>query len=125
MILDVTARAGIDAETLEQEVVLVRSTAFRTTGVTAAEVERARALIETDFVASMQSAAERADKLSQFATYFGDPALVNAQVDRYRSVTLRLSRRSFCDALGPDNRATLLFIPQETATTSQPAAAAA
>src|SRR5215216_1223385 len=55
-------------------------------GVTDAEVERAVALIETDFVTSMQAAGERADKLSMFATYFGDPSLLNEQVDRYRRV---------------------------------------
>ena len=35
----------------------------------------------------MQQAGERADKLSLFATYFGDPNLVNEEVDRYRAVT--------------------------------------
>ena len=32
--------------------------------------------VETDYVASLQSAETRADKLSMFATYFGNPALV-------------------------------------------------
>jgi len=39
-------------------------------GVTEAEVRRAVALIETAYTAALQEAAERADKLSQFATVF-------------------------------------------------------
>jgi predicted Zn-dependent peptidase len=82
-------------------------------GVTAAEVERAVALIETDFVASMQTASERADQLSRFATYFGDPSLVNAQVARYRAVTAADVTRFARERLGADNRASLLFVPRE------------
>ena len=48
---------------------------------------RAVALIETAYTAALQSAADRADKLSQFATYFGDPGLMNDQCQRYRAVT--------------------------------------
>jgi predicted Zn-dependent peptidase len=81
-------------------------------GVTAAEVERAVALIETDFVSAMQSAAERADKLSQFATYFGDPALVNVQGDRYRAVTAAAVSAFAGESLGADNRMSLVFVPR-------------
>jgi predicted Zn-dependent peptidase len=56
-------------------------------GVTEDEVTRARALIETSFVMRMQSAAERADQLSRFATYFGDATLINEQVARYAATT--------------------------------------
>ena len=48
---------------------------------------RRRAHRRHSFVTSLQSAAERADQLSRFATYFGDPALANDQAARYREVT--------------------------------------
>jgi len=51
------------------------------------EVRRATSLIETDLTVSLQSAGERADRLSMFATYFGEPGLINEQADRYRAVT--------------------------------------
>src|SRR3954452_9788678 len=86
LVVDVTARPGIDAEVLEREVATEIDT-LHADGVDSTEVERAVALIETDFISSMQAAGDRADKLSLFATYFGDPRLVNEQVDRYRSVT--------------------------------------
>jgi len=75
-------------------------------------VERAIALIETDFVAAMQSASERADQLSRFATYFGDPSLVNEQADRYRAVTAERVTAFARERLGPDNRASLVYVPK-------------
>jgi len=61
----------------------------------------------------MQSASERADQLSRFATYFGDPSLVNEQVARYRAVTAADVTRFARERLGADNRASLLFVPRE------------
>jgi hypothetical protein len=61
----------------------------------------------------MQSAGERADKLSLFATYFGDPSLVNEQVERYRAVTRERVNEFIASYLGEDNRASLLYVPRE------------
>jgi predicted Zn-dependent peptidase len=121
LVVDVTARPGIDAETLELEVAR-EIDALYAGGVSDAEVERGVALIETDFVASMQAAGERADKLSMFATYFGDPALLNEQVDRYRRVGAADVNAFVRERLGPDNRASLLYVPREG---DQPSVAAA
>jgi len=82
-------------------------------GVTEKEVQRAIALTETHFVMSLQSAAERADQLSRFATYFGDPALVNEQPARYRAVTAAHVTAFARDYLARHNRATLLYVPLE------------
>jgi predicted Zn-dependent peptidase len=111
LIVDVTARPGVSVEQLETAVA-VQVDLIRKDGVTPAEVERAIALIETDFITALQSAADRADKLSQFATYFGDPALVNAQSERYRAVTADAVNAFARDALGPDNRVSLLYVPR-------------
>ncbi len=111
LIVDVTARPGIPVELLEAAVA-AEIDLLRNDGVTSAEVERAIALIETDFVSAMQSAGERADKLSQFATYFGDPAQVNAQADRYREVTADAVNAFARESLGPDNRVSLVYVPR-------------
>ena len=110
LVLDVTGRPEITAETLEGAVADVVD-ALRGEGVTEDEVGRALALIETAFVTSMQSAGERADKLSMFATYFGDPSLVNEQVDRYRAVTAAQVTDFVRARMGEDNRATLMYVP--------------
>ena len=114
LVLDVTARPGIAPEMLEREVadevdLLVRD------GITDEEVARAIALIQTDFVAAMQSAGERADRLSLFATYFKSPELVNEQVQRYEAVTAAEVNRFARERLGEENRASLLFLPRREA----------
>jgi predicted Zn-dependent peptidase len=112
LVVDVTARQEVSSATLEREVAREIDLLHRD-GVTEEELARAVALIETDFVASMQSASERADQLSRFATYFGDPSLVNEQVDRYRAVTVDRVNAFARERLGPDARASLLYVPRQ------------
>lgn len=114
LVVDVTARPGIPAEQLEQEVAH-EIDAIVHDGVEPAEVERAVALIQTAFVTAIQQAGERADRLSMFATYFNDPDLINAEVDRYRAVTADAVNAFARARLGEDNRASLLYVPRESA----------
>jgi len=114
LVVDVTARPGVPAEQLEQEVALEIDALVRD-GVTDAEVERAVALIQTMFVSSMQEAGERADKLSLFATYFGDPNRLNEEVDRYRAVTTAQVNDFVVERLGENNRASLVYVAREDA----------
>ncbi len=110
LVVDVTARPGITPERLEHEVVM-EIERMRLGGVTQGEVDRAIALIGTDFMASMQQASERADQLSRFATYFGDPSLINEQMTRYQAVTAEQVSQFAATHLGEDNRAFLMYIP--------------
>jgi predicted Zn-dependent peptidase len=93
-------------------------------GVTQLEVNRAIALIETDLVSSLQSAGERADRLSMFAIYFRNPQLINEQAAAYRAVTANGVNALISERLGPDNRASLMYIPRE-GVESEPMLAAA
>jgi zinc protease len=124
MLVDVTARPEIDVAQLEEEVereldLLVEK------GVTDEEVSRAVALIETDLVVSLQSAGERADRLSMFATYFREPELINEQADKYRSVTKRQINDFIRERCGRENRATLIYVPRESTEAEQALAVAA
>jgi zinc protease len=110
LVLDVTGRPDVTGEELEAAVADVVDT-LRSEGVTPDELGRAVALVETAFITSMQSAGERADNLSMFATYFGDPSLINEQVDRYRAVTADEVTRLVRARMGEDNRASLLYVP--------------
>jgi len=114
LVVDVTARPGVPAEQLEQEVAFEIDALVRD-GVSDAEVERAVALIQTMFVSSMQEAGERADKLSLFATYFGDPNRLNEEVDRYRAVTTEQVNGFIRERLGENNRASLVYVAREDA----------
>ena len=114
LVADVTARPGVPAEQLEQEVAHEIDTVLHD-GIDAAELERAVALVQTSFVSSMQQAGERADRLSLFATYFGNPDLINEEVDRYRAVRVDDVNRFAQERLGENNRASLLYVPRDDA----------
>ena len=47
-----------------------------------------------------------------FATYFGDPGLINDEVARYQAVTAADVNALMSERLGEDNRASLLYIPR-------------
>jgi zinc protease len=112
LVVDVTARPEVSANRLEDEVAR-EIDVLNGGGVIDTEVERAIALIQTDMVRSLQSAADRADRLSLFATYFGNPSLVNEEMDRYRAVTTGEVGTFAREYLGRDNRASLLYVPRE------------
>jgi predicted Zn-dependent peptidase len=111
LVVDATARPEVDAKALEDAVV-EEIDRLRGEGVHAEELERALALIETEFVTSMQTAGDRADAISKFATLGGDPSLVNRQLERYRAVTMDDIQTFVHDRLGPENRASLVFLPR-------------
>jgi predicted Zn-dependent peptidase len=111
LVVDVTARPGISAELLEQEVAREIDVANRD-GITQAEVDRAIALIEADLVRAMQSAGDRADRLSMFTTYFGNPELINELPERYGAVNATKVNRFIKSRLGENNRASLLYVPR-------------
>ncbi len=111
LVVDVVGRPETTPEKLEREVNR-EIDLLMTNGATQEEVDRAIALIETDMITAMQSASERADRLSMFATFFGDPKLINQQSDKYRSVTLTQVDNFARAKLGVNNRASLLFVPK-------------
>ena len=110
-VIDVTARPSLAPETLEREVADEVDLVIRD-GVTDEEVARAVALVQTEFVAAMQSAGDRAERLSLFATYFKNPELVNEQVEQYERVTAADVNAFARERLGEENRASLLFVPR-------------
>jgi len=112
LVVDVTARPGIAVEQLEQEVAYELDQVVRD-GLLVTEVERAVAVIQTMFVSSMQEAGERADRLSLFATYFGDPHRLNEEVDRYAAVTTERVNEFIRTRLGENNRASLVYVPRD------------
>lgn len=111
LVVDVMARPETSAEALEGAV-HAEIDRLIVEGVTDDEITRAVALIETDLVAVLQSAGDRADRLSMFATYFGDPGLVNVQAERYRAVTVERVNAFTRTRLVPANRASLLYVPR-------------
>ncbi|MFL5622902.1 MAG: M16 family metallopeptidase [Gemmatimonadaceae bacterium] len=123
LVIDVTARPETSATQLEDEVERELDLVYRE-GVSETEVKRATALIETDLVASLQSAGERADRLSMFATYFRQPELINEQADQYRMVTAQRVNDFISERLGDANRASLIYVPKDAVSSESLLAAA-
>jgi len=124
LVVDVTARPETGIAQLEEEVEREIDLLYRE-GVTEPEVTRAISLIETNLVASSQSAGERADRLSMFATYFNQPELINEQADRYRQVTTQRVNDLISERFDQDNRASLLYVPRKCVETEGVLAVAA
>jgi len=79
--------------------------------VTADELLRAKALIETDELGSLQRVSERADRLSMYATLLDAPDEVNRQLERYLAVEAADVRAACADVLVDHNRVVLTYVP--------------
>ena len=111
LICDVTAAPGISVEVLERAVIAEIDGVLRS-GVDEDELKRAQNLIATDLIASLQSAQARADRLSMFATYCGDPQLLNEHAGRYLTVSASEATDTARQILGDDNRLSLCYVPR-------------
>ncbi|HJP89117.1 MAG TPA: pitrilysin family protein [Candidatus Limnocylindrales bacterium] len=105
-----TARPGVDLERLETAYweELERMTREL---ISDDELARAKALTEADELSALQSVAEKADRLSMYATLFDNPEMVNSILDRYLSTTAEQIRAVCRDVFVPDNRYVLTYVP--------------
>jgi predicted Zn-dependent peptidase len=106
-----TGLPGDDPETLEtyldEELAGLGS-------VSRAEADRAVTLTEARLVRGIEQAGERADLLSMYDQFFDDPGRLNEEVDRLRAVTPG-DISEFADRyLGSDNRAALVYVPEDS-----------
>jgi predicted Zn-dependent peptidase len=77
------------------------------------ELERARALIESDELGALSRVEERADRLSMYATLFDDPGLINRMLPRYLAVTAADIQAASAAVFRPDNRVVLTYLPEQ------------
>ncbi len=105
-----TARPGVDLVRLETAYweELERLT---TELVSDDELERAKALTEADELSALQQVAEKADRLSMYATLFDKPAMINEILPRYLSTTAEQIRDACAAVFRDDNRVLLTYVP--------------
>ena len=111
LIADLPAREGVDPAELEgayHEIADVGE-------ITDDEMERARALITSDWLHHLATVDGRADTFSQFTTLFDDPGLVNEMLPRVLSVTAADVQAIAAEVIRPDNRVVLVFEPESQA----------
>jgi zinc protease len=108
-IADLAAREGVDIDQLEAA--YDHEVARLADGITADELERARAVITSDWLHHLSSVEGRADTFSQFATLLGDPGLLNEALPRWLAVTADDVVAVAAEVLAPNNRAVITFLP--------------
>jgi predicted Zn-dependent peptidase len=112
LVIDVTAHPGVPSESLELAVAReLKRVAER--GVDDAAVERAVAVAENEYVVALESSEGRADALSKFASYLGDPGLALDYTARLQRVTRERVDAFIRRYLQPSQQITLLYIPRE------------
>ncbi len=79
--------------------------------ITEDELARAKALIETDELGSLQRVSERADRLSMYATLLDNPAEINRQLERFLEVTAAEVRTVCAELLTDHNRLLVTYVP--------------
>ena len=79
--------------------------------VTADELARAKALVETDELGALQRVEERADRLSMYATLLNDPGMINRQLGRYLAITPEAIQAAATEVFRTENRIVLTYLP--------------
>ncbi|MEV4659820.1 pitrilysin family protein [Micromonospora sp. NPDC049301] len=113
LIATATARPGVSAERLAEGLAEVVDE-LATVPVTAAELDRAKALLSTAWWRQMSTVDGRADTLGRYATQFGDPAKAAERLPAWLAVTAEQIAEAAADVLGAADRVTLTYLPEET-----------
>jgi zinc protease len=106
-----TARPGVDAEVLEKAILehVARAAAEPPA---AADFERSRNRMLTEFYSGLQKLDNRADLFSQFTTYFDDPGGVAREADRYLEIEPRELAEHAAAFWNEDQRVVVTVVPR-------------
>jgi predicted Zn-dependent peptidase len=114
LIVTATARAGVTSAQLAEGLAAVVDE-IATGGVTDAELERAKALLTTDWWRGVSTVDGRADLLSRYTTQFGDPRTAGDRLPGWLAVTAEDVVAAAAAVLRPEDRVTLIYEPEEAA----------
>ncbi|MFC0503053.1 M16 family metallopeptidase [Micromonospora costi] len=112
LIATATARPGVGAERLAAGLHAVVDE-LATVPVTAAELDRAKALLSTAWWRQMSTVDGRADTLGRYATQFGDPAKAAERLPAWLAVTAEQIAEAAAEVLAADDRVTLTYLAEE------------
>jgi predicted Zn-dependent peptidase len=106
-----TARPGVEAATLEKAI-LEHLERAASEPPAAADFERSRHRMLTEFYSGLQKLDNRADMFSQFTTYFDDPGGVAREADRYLEIEPRELTGFAAAHLSEDQRVVVTVVPR-------------
>ena len=106
----VMLRTMPDADLARAEQVLAEELArFAADGPTQAELERAKAQAEREFLDAISTAEGLADQLSRYATLFDDPHRINTELDEMLAVDASAAQHAVARYLTPQNQFVLTY----------------
>jgi predicted Zn-dependent peptidase len=108
-IADLPAREGVDVDELEEA--YHREVAGLADGVSDEEMERAKAMLTSQWLHHLSTVDGRADTFNQYATLLGDPNLLNEALPSVLAVTAHDVAAVAGEVLSADNRAVITFLP--------------
>jgi predicted Zn-dependent peptidase len=114
LLLQATAREGVDIATIEGEIDAEIAN-IASGGITADELTRAVNRAESEYAHQIENYDSRADLIGMLATYFAEPALVHTWLEPYRAATAADLADVARTQLVPENRVTSLFVPEDAA----------
>src|ERR1700723_496148 len=110
--IEATAKPGVKPEELQKAIDGVLAQ-FRSQGPIEAELVRARNVLQTGLVESLESFGEVADRLNQYNQYLHDPGYFETDFQRYSRVTAADLKRAAKSDLSPDHRVVVYGVPGE------------
>jgi predicted Zn-dependent peptidase len=118
--IQATARPGISLDKLEAAVD-AELTKVRKVPLTAEELTRAKAAIESRFIERLQAPGARASILNDYQAEVGDPGFAQRDLERYGQVTADIIRDTAARVLDPSARVIVRVVPRkEKLGTSEP-----
>ncbi|GAA2178283.1 pitrilysin family protein [Brooklawnia cerclae] len=108
-VVSARAREGVALEAIDERI-LAAVADLAEVGPTDAELARAKASSERQWLEALAPVEDRADQLGFYATHFDDPARINHELDDIERVTSDDIRAVAARWLRPESRATLRYL---------------
>ena len=82
-------------------------------GISDEELEKAKNITEAGFVSGKKNVLGKAQSLAKYNSYFGNPNLINTELENYLKVTKEDIKRVAKQYLGTDKRVILSYVPKK------------
>ncbi len=108
----VYAIASMDADINEVETILKEEIQkIIDQGVTEKELQKAKNNTETEFAFANKNVLDKAEALAEYLSYYGDPELINSEIDKFLNVTIDDIKKVAKKYLATDKNVTLIYLP--------------